>query len=216
MTTNFLPCVARPEHERRGLPTDLQGVLTALVNGRDAAGMALLETRACAAYARLAETARYHSAKPTVGPASRRVWQSFQLSTALPPELHALAVRIGGLVNDGLRLLHPPPCPPFAFNEHTLQRYATGAYGITPHRDHRRYRYLAAVVVLAGRGRFVLCADRAGRDAYELPAPAGTLVLMRAPAFADAARRPFHAVLDIAAPRLTLGLRYDSTRHAET
>ena len=216
MIENFRPRLTRPEQERRAVPADLQGVLTALVNGRDAAGVALLETRACATYARLAETARYRSAKPTVGPESRRVWQSFQLCSALPPELRALADRIDGLVNDDLRLLHPPPCPPLTFNEHTLQRYPTGAYGITPHCDHRRYRYLAAVMVLAGRGRFVLCADRAGRDAYELPAPVGTLVLMRAPGFAGTARRPFHAVLDIAAPRLTLGLRYDSARDAET
>jgi len=64
--------------------------------------------------------------------------------------------------------------------------------------------------VLAGAGRFLDSADRAGRAAREVPAPPGQLLLMRAPGFNGRNDRPFHAVREITAERSILGLRQDS------
>lgn len=193
-------------------PAALQVVLHALVGGRDAAGVAFLESQLCIRLARIAQNSVYWLAKSVVGGGQGRVWQAFQMGACIPRELGLLTGLTGELLNAALGGLQPAPCPRISFNEVSLHRYPVGGYGITPHRDHRRYRYLVAVIILAGRGRFIVCADRAGRGAREVPAPAGTLLLMRAPGFAGSDRRPFHAVLDIVVPRLTLMLRYDSEK----
>ena len=104
----------------------------------------------------------------------------------------------------------PPLSPPFQFNDRVLQRYAVGARGISPHRDHIRYQGLVAIVVLSGSGRFYVSPDRSGQDAREIPAPAGHAILMRAPGFAGRRTRPFHGLDRVDRRRLTIGLRYDA------
>jgi len=103
----------------------------------------------------------------------------------------------------------PPVACPFRFNDLIVQRYEPGALGITPHRDHRRYEGLIAVIPLSGAARFLLCANRSGDAAREVPAPPGSLVLMRGAGFAGRSDRPFHMVRDIGRRRLSLGLRHD-------
>ena len=92
-----------------------------------------------------------------------------------------------------------------------VQRYASGSKGISPHRDHIRYRGLIALLVLSGHGRYFICADREGSAAREIPAPPGYLILMRAPDFANRKDRPFHYLTDITSERYSFGIRYDST-----
>jgi hypothetical protein len=92
-----------------------------------------------------------------------------------------------------------------------LQRYEPGCLGITPHRDHIKYTALVAIVVLCGDGRFRVCADRSGRGAVEIPAPAGHVLLMRAPGFERQGRRPFHFLDQVTERRYSFGLRQDST-----
>lgn len=95
-----------------------------------------------------------------------------------------------------------------SFDSMVLQRYERGSMGISPHRDGLRYINLVCVFVIGGRGRFYVCSDRSGRDAREIDAAAGNVILMRAPGlFGPEDSRPFHYVADIKETRYSLGLR---------
>ncbi len=98
---------------------------------------------------------------------------------------------------------------PVLFNDLMLQRYAPGEVGITPHRDRSAYRNVICLFVLAGRGRFGVCADRGGSNAREISNAPGDLILTRAPGFLGASRRPFHFVRDIVEARYVFGLRQE-------
>ncbi len=94
------------------------------------------------------------------------------------------------------------------FNSMVLQRYEKGSIGITPHKDGLRFINLVCVFVIGGQGRFYVCSDRSGRDAREVDASPGNLILMRAPGlFGARDNRPFHYVTDISETRYTFGLR---------
>jgi hypothetical protein len=94
------------------------------------------------------------------------------------------------------------------FNSSVLQRYEEGSIGITPHKDGLGYVNLVCVFVVGGRGRFYVCSDRSGRDAKEVDAPPGNVILMRAPGlFGAEDNRPFHYVTEIEETRYTFGLR---------
>jgi hypothetical protein len=94
------------------------------------------------------------------------------------------------------------------FNSMLLQRYERGSFGITPHRDRLSQINLVCVFVIGGRGRFYVCSDRSGRNAREINASAGNVILMRAPGlFGEADNRPFHYVTDIRERRYSFGLR---------
>lgn len=96
---------------------------------------------------------------------------------------------------------------PLNFNSMVLQKYEPGSVGITPHRDHLSYINLVCVFNIGGRGRFFLCADRSGRDAREISAAPGTVILMRSPGLLGLKDRLFHYVSDIEETRYTFGLR---------
>jgi hypothetical protein len=96
---------------------------------------------------------------------------------------------------------------PLKFNEMVLQKYERGPIGITPHRDHVTYVNLVCIFNLAGRARFGIASDRSGRGARFLDAVPGNVILMRAPGFKGARRRPFHFVSDIDETRYVFGLR---------
>jgi hypothetical protein len=94
------------------------------------------------------------------------------------------------------------------FNSMVLQRYEEDSLGITPHKDGLRYINLVCVFVIGGRGRFYVCSDRSGRDAKEVDASPGNVILMRAPGlFGAEDNRPFHYVTEIEETRYTFGLR---------
>ena len=103
------------------------------------------------------------------------------------------------------------PRSPFArevrFTNAALHRYPPGPLGLSPHRDSARSINLVAIFVLRGRGRFIVCQDRRGRGAVDLPNAPNDLLLLRAPGFLGTEDRPFHAVLDILEERLTFALR---------
>ncbi len=94
------------------------------------------------------------------------------------------------------------------FNSMVLQRYEEGSLGITPHKDGLSYINLVCVFMIGGRGRFYVCSDRSGRDAKEVDASPGNVILMRAPGlFGAGDNRPFHFVSEIEETRYTFGLR---------
>ena len=97
-------------------------------------------------------------------------------------------------------------------NDIAVQRYAAGSAGISPHRDHLRYRRLVVLLSLSGRARLFVCDDREGRGAEEVSIAPGRLLLMRAPGFAGSDARPFHFLSDVTAARYGLGLRHDRTK----
>ncbi len=178
----------------------------------DAVNLPLLDAGACAPLIAAAGALTYRPATPLVGPEERRVEQHFDLCMRFPPEspFRRLAAALEGLIGSALDRLERPPLdanPPL--NDLIVQRYPAGSRGITPHRDHLRYRGLVAIVTLAGRARFFVCADRGGLGAREIPLPPGGLLLMRAPGFAGRGDRPFHMLSEVTEPRLSLGLRHD-------
>jgi alkylated DNA repair dioxygenase AlkB len=103
----------------------------------------------------------------------------------------------------------PPLAAAPSLNDLVVQRYAAGSRGITPHRDHVRYRNLVAIVTLAGQARFFVCRERSGTDAREVAIPPGSLLLMRAPGFAGRSDRPFHFLSDVTSTRVCVGIRHD-------
>ncbi len=97
-----------------------------------------------------------------------------------------------------------------SFNSMVLQKYEKGSLGITPHRDGLSYINLVCVFNIGGQGRFFICSDRSGRDAREIDASPGNVVLIRAPGFFGPKDRPFHYVTGIQETRYIFGLRQKS------
>ncbi len=160
-----------------------------------------------------AENLSWRSARTVVGEDERQVFQDFDLAEDFPD--HSPYREVAGLIDaaiaEAARRLSPNPLPEgFHINDLILQRYAPGSRGITPHRDHLRYRGLVALVILSGDGRFCVCDDRRGSGAREISAGPDDLLLMRAPGLAGASERPFHFLDRITVARLSFGLRWDT------
>lgn len=181
----------------------------------DALATSYLDEATRAALAdRCAELA-FRDARPVLGGPGREVYQDLELTTDIPEDspLLALAKRLQSDLRAALDRMEPSPLDyPFAINDFIVQRYTPGRRGITPHRDHARYRGLVAIVVLRGTGRFWVCGNREGADRRDVPAAPGSLLLMRAPDFSGRADRPFHALSDITETRYSFGMRYDASR----
>jgi hypothetical protein len=154
----------------------------------------------------------YREARPMIGKGERAVYQEFEIcmNPPAPSPFHGCAAALERLLRAALEQL---PTPPLAaaprLNDVVVQRYPPGALGITPHRDHVRYRELVAIVTLAGQARFGVCKERSAAEARDVPIPPGSLLLMRAPGFAGREDRPFHFVSDVVEARICLGLRHD-------
>jgi hypothetical protein len=100
-------------------------------------------------------------------------------------------------------------------NEATIMSYGSRDSGISPHRDHRRFGLLVAVLSIVGHGRLTILGDRTGgRVLADLDCRPGDLVLLRGVGLTDPVDgsdpRPFHAV---SAPkqgtRISLTFRMD-------
>lgn len=178
----------------------------------DASSLPLLGPDDCAALVADGQALALRRARPVVGGGTSAVYQDFELTMEFPPEsgFRALAGAVEGLIAAALRRIDPSPLDgPFHINDMVLQRYPAGSHGITAHRDHIRYTGLVALVVLAGTGRFSICADRAGHAARAVPAPAGHLILMRAPGLFGRRDRPFHMLSEVSSERWSFGMRHD-------
>ncbi len=142
-----------------------------------------------------------------------RVYQEFDYCGTVPAghPLRHLGSWFEGRLRRALSLMAAPPIEPdFTINDVVCQRYHTGELGISPHRDHLAYTGLIALLVLAGRGRYFVCADRQGRDRREIDARPGRVILMPGPGYAGRRDRPFHMVGDIIGERYSVGLRHDA------
>lgn len=96
---------------------------------------------------------------------------------------------------------------PLEFNELSLQQYAQGSFGISPHQDFSNRINLIAVFILTGKARFALCDDRAGSNPRYLDTTPGNVILLRAPGFLRSAERPIHVLSNIEEDRIVFGLR---------
>jgi hypothetical protein len=79
-------------------------------------------------------------------------------------------------------------------NDIAAMRYRAGSFGITPHRDSKRYRGLIAIFTTEGSAPFTFCANRQGDVIDKWNAAPGSLILMRGTGLNGAENRPFHAV----------------------
>jgi hypothetical protein len=192
---------------------DIAAVLP-IVEAEGAAAIPWLDERAINVLESEAEALSFRVARPVIGEGENEVRQEFEVCRDLPDDgaFQALTSAIEGRLNEALakRRRHRTGTP-LRLNDIILQRYPPGCLGITPHRDHIKYTDLVVIVVVAGDGRFCVCTDRQGRDTIEIPAPAGHLILMRAPGFDDRHRRPFHFLDQVTERRYSFGMRQDST-----
>ena len=199
---------------RQHLSSDDRAVAAAIerLAKEDAAAVPIFDRDACDALVAAGATMAFRRATPIVGAETRRVEQDFDLSLDFKDGSPFFAARdtIEAAVKAGLALLPPTLLDrPPEFNDLILQYYYPTAVGISPHRDHVKYVGLVALLVLNGRGRFLVCDDRAGAGAREIPSRPGDLILMRAPGYGDFTDRPFHMLRDIEVPRYSFGLRHD-------
>jgi len=192
-------------------PAGMAALIEAVV-ARGYAQAQLLDRRRCEALHAACDGLPMRRARPLVGPEGKQVRQDFALTMQIPEgnPIRDLAAELEALTNAALPALTPNPLPAgIRFNDLIVQRYAAGSQGITPHRDHIRYRGLVALVSLSGRGRFFVADNRAGEGAIELPCVTGGLVLLRAPDLAGSNERPFHFLTEVTRPRISVGIRHD-------
>jgi len=159
----------------------------------------------------------FRPARSEVGKPEARVYQEFGYCGAVPPDhpLHALGPWVDSRLRAAQSLMPDPPLDPsFHINDVVCQVYRPGELGITPHRDHIAYTGLIVLLILGGRGRYFVCADRQGRDRREVFSGPGSIILMPGPGFAGRRHRPFHMVTSITELRYSVGLRHDARKTA--
>lgn len=188
---------------------DLQAAL-AEIRAAGATSVPALQESARVALFEEASGYAYAPEPEVVGSGSRLVrqqmgsWEQFDANSHFTQLKHAWQA----LLDEELTAAQPYPFEtPLRFNSMALQKYQEGSLGITPHRDGRSYINLVCIFVIAGRGRFFVCADRAGTDGREIDASPGRVILMRAPGCFGTPDRPFHFVTGITETRYTFGLR---------
>ena len=155
----------------------------------------------------------YRPAKAITGSDNAPVYQDFDLCYDVPSEHSlwdfaqvlevALTCALAGAEVDSAG------CS-LQLNDLIVQRYQPGCAGITPHRDHVRYGFLIAIVLLTGDGYFGICDDRQGSESKEIDFKPGDLLLMGGPGLVPNYTRPFHYVNGVTDSRRTIGLRYDT------
>lgn len=98
--------------------------------------------------------------------------------------------------------------PDFPKANVSLQKYDAGSFGITPHRDEKKYDYAVCLIPLTGKGILATCDDRSGSNKKIIDTTPGNLVMLRAPGYAGMHVRPMHVVSDISEERIVLGVRF--------
>lgn len=176
-----------------------------------AASVRLLEEDFRLALLKEAEDYDYQPEDEIVGSGDRVVRQQVSSFNGFPKDSDYVLLKdsFQDLLEQRLAELEAYPFETaLGFNSMVLQRYEEGSLGITPHKDGLSYINLVCVFVIGGRGRFYVCSDRSGRDAKEVDASPGNVILMRAPGlFGAEDNRPFHYVTEIEETRYTFGLR---------
>ena len=160
----------------------------------------------------LVDSLTYQSASPVMGGATTPVYQDFELCYAIPPDhqLWELARYLEKRIATTIKKAGLQGHDALQFNDLIVQNYPPGCQGITPHRDHARYRIVVAIFLLTGDGNFCTCDDRKGVVAKTIPAVPGDLLLMTAPGLVEEKPGPLHFVNGVTRRRRTIGLRNDT------
>ncbi len=160
----------------------------------------------------LVDSLTYQSASPVMGGATTPVYQDFELCYDIPPDhqLWELARYLEKRIATTIKKAGLQGHDALQFNDLIVQNYPPGCQGITPHRDHVRYRIVVAIFLLTGDGNFCTCDDRKGVGAKTIPAVPGNLLLMTAPGLVEEKPGPLHFVNGVTRRRRTIGLRYDT------
>jgi|TARA_B100000446_G_scaffold128810_1_gene120733 hypothetical protein len=147
-----------------------------------------------------------------MGGATTPVYQDFELCYDIPPDhqLWELARYLEKRIATTIKKAGLQGHDALQFNDLIVQNYPPGCQGITPHRDHVRYRIVVAIFLLTGDGNFCTCDDRKGVGAKTIPAVPGDLLLMTAPGLVEEKPGPLHFVNGVTRRRRTIGLRYDT------
>lgn len=183
------------------------------LKSRSAVSMKLLSGPVLGQLAAAADELSFRSARYEAGKPEARVYQEFDYCGAVPaghPFSH-LGCWFQARLHRALALMTDPPMTvDYTINDVVCQRYRPGNLGITPHRDHIAYTQLITLVVLDGRGRYFVCADRQGSNRREIDSAPGRAILMPGPGYAGRSDRPFHMVSEITRLRYSVGLRQDA------
>ena len=160
----------------------------------------------------LVDSLTYQSASPVMGGATTPVYQDFELCYDIPPDhqLWELARYLEKRIATTIKKAGLQGHDALQFTDLIVQNYPPGCQGITPHRDHVRYRIIVAIFLLTGDGNFCTCDDRKGVGAKTIPAVPGDLLLMTAPGLVEEKPGPLHFVNGVTRRRRTIGLRYDT------
>lgn len=189
------------------------GAVLARLAVEDAASLPLLPADELPALLAAAGDLPFRTGRREIGSGAALVRQDFDICMAppRPGALWDLAARLEEYLAYALGAVQPlPVAGRLSLNDLVVQRYPSGSFGITAHRDHVRYTGLVALILLSGEGRFFVSETRSGNGAREIPWRPGELLLMRAPGFAGRDDRPFHYLNDITSERYSLGLRHDT------
>lgn len=190
----------------------MSDALVSLV-AEDAISLPLLASAALPPLLAAAETLSYCAGRRVIGSGAQAVHQDFDICLTPPKAnpLWNLAAELEEHLTRALEGLRPTLIAGrLALNDMVVQRYHSGSFGITAHRDHARYINLVALIQLSGDGRFYTSDTRSGFGAREVYCQPGYLLLMRAPGFAGRKYRPFHNLSDVKTERYSVGLRHDT------
>ena len=174
-----------------------------------------MSDKTCATLSDLADQLQYRKARPVTGSVKTPVYQDFELDYQVPREhpfgriAEALQSVFGPLLDDAPRERLSDNDPGFSLNDLIVQRYPPGCAGISPHRDHIKYRLIILIVLLSGDGDFRIHPERDEAEGRIIDFQPGQLLMMGAPGIASDFVRPFHSVRNVTAVRRTIGMRFD-------
>ena len=178
-----------------------------------ATAVSCLSPRECDRMASLADKLVYLSATPMIGAKDAPVHQDFELNYSVPLDhpFWTLAKAFGrlaalALTQTGAEIASPDS---YEINDLIVQRYPAGCKGITPHRDHLKYRMIVAILLVSGDGEFRIHKRRDESNGAVIRFNPGDLLLMGAPGVFPGFVRPFHSVTAVTRVRRTIGMRYD-------
>ncbi len=172
-----------------------------------------LNASECQKLISLVDKLHYRPARPIIrGKSCVPVYQDFSLCYDIPldDKLWTLAKQLEEPIVCAIREANLKGSDTFHFNDLIVQNYLPGCRGITPHRDHIKYRFIVAILLLSGNGFFYTSTTRDENNGNLIPAIPGDLILMIAPGLMSESLGPIHFVNSITRRRRTIGFRYDS------
>tara|TARA_Y100000766_G_scaffold177213_1_gene152157 strand:- start:482 stop:1105 length:624 start_codon:yes stop_codon:yes gene_type:complete len=167
----------------------------------------------CEFYQELIDKMSFRQAKPITGSSVYPVHQDFELNYSIPEGhlLWALVKKISSLIKTYLKTQRhdAEKINSFEINDLIVQRYPAGCKGISPHRDHIKYRLLVLILLISGDGDFKIHADRSGEKSKDVIFKPGQILIMGGPGICNGFNRPYHSVSNISINRRTIGMRFN-------